>query len=203
MVARSLDRSAASSGLRCAGFLNDYEPPGSLINRYCVLGPFAFWHSFPPQTRFIAPLHKAKEMVGRATRIRGLGIPRERWATVIDPQTFMEDDVTYGTAFHAEPYARVMSGARLGDHVSLRCGCHVGHDCNVEDFVLLGTNAVLSGYATVCEGAHIAPGAQVLNGIRIGRYSVIGLGAVVIKDVPDGAIIAGNPARVIGSIELN
>ena len=33
---------------------------------------------------------------------------------------------------------------------------------------------------------------------RIGRFAVVGAGAVVIKDVPDGAIVAGNPARVIG-----
>jgi acetyltransferase EpsM len=62
---------------------------------------------------------------------------------------------------------------------------------------MVGVNAVVCGYATVREGAHIAPGAVVREGLTIGRYSVIGLGAVVIENVPDGAIVAGNPARVI------
>ena len=65
---------------------------------------------------------------------------------------------------------------------------------------VIGVNSVVCGYATVQEGAHIAPGAVVREGTTVGRYSVVGLGAVVVKDVPDGAIVAGNPARVVGSM---
>jgi acetyltransferase EpsM len=61
-------------------------------------------------------------------------------------------------------------------------------------------NAVLCGYVTLQEGAYIAPGAVVRERTKVGRYSVVGLGAVVIDDVPDGAIVAGNPARVIASV---
>ncbi len=65
---------------------------------------------------------------------------------------------------------------------------------------MVGVNAIVCGYATVREGAHIAPGAVVRDGATVGRYSVVGLGAVVVEDVPDGAVVAGNPARVIGSV---
>jgi sugar O-acyltransferase (sialic acid O-acetyltransferase NeuD family) len=198
-VAYSLARSAGSSDVRCAGYLNDYEPPGSLIGCHRVLGPFAFWRHLPPATRFIATLHKAKEMVRRAALVRGLGIPHERWAAVIDPQALVDDDTTCGVGTYVGAYTRVQSGTTLGDHVSLRNGSQISHNSRVGDFVFVGVNAAVCGYVTVGEGAYIAPGALVRDGVTIGRYSVLGLGAVVIKDVADGAIVAGNPARVIGS----
>jgi len=51
----------------------------------------------------------------------------------------------------------------------------------------------------VCKGASIGTSATILCGIKIGEYAVIGAGAVVTKDVPARAIVAGNPAKVIRS----
>jgi len=200
LAAFTLDRLASLGQGRCIGFLNDLEPVGTRISGHPVLGPFASWHQLPPGTQFIAPLHKAKEMRARAEIVRRLGVPRKRWAKIIDPQAVVAPDATCGVGLLALAGCSIMCSARLGDHVTIRNGGHVAHDCTVGDFVMIGVNAVVCGYATVQEGAHIAPGAVVREGTTVGRYSVVGLGAVVIKDVPDGAIVAGNPARVIGSM---
>ncbi len=48
--------------------------------------------------------------------------------------------------------------------------------------------------------AFISPRAIVLKGVTIGQGAVVGAGAIVTKDVPPGAIVAGNPARVVGSV---
>jgi acetyltransferase-like isoleucine patch superfamily enzyme len=119
---------------------------------------------------------------------------------VIDPHTCLARDFACGVDVLICCGASVLSGARLGDHVTLRSGCQVSHDCTVGDFVMIGVNAVLCGYCRVGEGACIAPGALVREGTTIGRYSVVGLGAVVVCDVPEHAIVAGNPARVIGDL---
>jgi sugar O-acyltransferase (sialic acid O-acetyltransferase NeuD family) len=200
LAALTLDRLAASGGPGCLGFLNDVEPAGTLIESRPVLGPFAAWRELPPQTRFVAPLHKPKEMSRRAAIIRRLGVPRARWATLIDPQSCLARDFECGVDVLICCGAWVLSGARLGNHVTLRGGCQVSHDCTVGDFVMIGVNAVLCGYCRVGEGACIAPGALVREGTTIGRYSVVGLGAVVVRDVPEHAIVAGNPARVIGDM---
>ena len=200
LASLTISRLSATGRARCLGFLNDVEPVGSVISGYSVLGPFAAWRDLPMVTQFIAPLHKAKHMRARAEIIRGLGVPRERWATVIDPQTVLADDVTHGVGLLAAAGCSILSGARLGDHVTLRNGGQISHDCTVGDFVMIGVNAVICGYSVVKDGAHIAPGAVVRDGTTIGRYSVVGLGAVVVEDVPDGAIVAGNPASVIGSV---
>jgi acetyltransferase EpsM len=183
--------------MRCLGFLNDTEPLGSRISGHSILGPFASWRDLPPDTRFVAPLHKAGHMAARAGLVRGLGVPRDRWATLVDPQALVAADALLGVGVFAAAGSAIMCGARLGDHVAVRNGGHVGHDVTIGDFAFVGVNAVLCGYATVLEGAHIAPGALIRERTTVGRYSVVGLGAVVIEDVPDEAVVAGNPARVI------
>ncbi len=47
------------------------------------------------------------------------------------------------------------------------------------------------------EGTHIGIGACVLPNINIGKWSIIGAGAVVIEDVPDNVIVVGNPAKIL------
>jgi sugar O-acyltransferase (sialic acid O-acetyltransferase NeuD family) len=201
-AAFAAQRLEAQGLMRCVGFLNDNEPAGTLISGYPVLGPFVSWPDLAKETRFLAPLHKAKQMMARADAIRELNVPLDRWANVIDPQAVVAPDVSLGTGVFASAGSSIMCGSRIGHHVAVRPGGHIGHDALVEDFAFVGANAVVCGYAKVMEGAHIAPGALIREGTTVGRYSVVGLGAVVVDDVPDGTIVAGNPARIINTISL-
>lgn len=56
---------------------------------------------------------------------------------------------------------------------------------------------------TIKRGVWIGAGAIVLPGVTVGEHSIVGAGAVVTKDVPDGVIVAGNPACVIRSIKMD
>jgi len=133
----------------------------------------------------------------RVKRIEGLGVPRERWANVVDPAALIADGVLNGTGTWAQAGAMAMEGGRVGNHVALRAGCQVSHDCDISDYVSIGMSAILCGHVTVGHGAYIAAGAVIRDGVSVGSFSVVGLGAVVVEDVPPGAIVAGNPARVI------
>lgn len=182
------------------GLLNDEAAAGERIGGFRVLGGFAAWPTLPPETRFVAPLHKVREMPARARRIRALALPEARWALVIDPRAAVAPDALLGAGSHVGPHAEIQPGVRIGRHVGLRGGARIAHDCMLGDFAFVGVNAVVCGYAQIGEGAHIAPQAAIREGTRVGRYAVVGLGAVVVADVPDFAIVAGNPARRIGTV---
>jgi sugar O-acyltransferase (sialic acid O-acetyltransferase NeuD family) len=97
----------------------------------------------------------------------------------------------------------VMAGAilntnvRVGSHCIINSGSVIEHDCVLENFVHVSPNASLAGNVLVGEGTHVGIGASIIQGVIIGKWAIIGAGSVVLNDVPDYAVIVGNPGRVI------
>lgn len=85
----------------------------------------------------------------------------------------------------------------VGKHCILNTGCIIEHDCKIEDYVHISPGVSLAGNVSVGEGTHVGIGSSVIQGIKIGKWATIGAGSVIIRDVPDYAIVVGNPGRVI------
>jgi sugar O-acyltransferase (sialic acid O-acetyltransferase NeuD family) len=86
---------------------------------------------------------------------------------------------------------------KVGKHCIINTSAIVEHDCILEDYVHISPNVALAGNVVVSEGAHVGIGACVIQGVKIGKWSTIGAGSVVLKDVPDYAVVVGNPGRII------
>jgi sugar O-acyltransferase (sialic acid O-acetyltransferase NeuD family) len=93
--------------------------------------------------------------------------------------------------------AIIQRGSKLGKHIIVNSGASIDHDCQLSDFVHISPKAVICGNVNIGEGTHIGAGATVIQGIKIGQWAVIGAGAVVIRDVPDDAVVVGNPAKIV------
>lgn len=85
--------------------------------------------------------------------------------------------------------------SKIGNGVICNTGCIIEHECEVGDFAHIGPGTVLCGNVTVGQGTFVGANSVVRQGIHIGKNCVIGAGAVVIKDVPDNTVVAGNPSR--------
>lgn len=198
IIAEALrDLASAGRGLAPPGFLNDVEPVGAKIDGLPVLGRFEDWRAMPDETIFITAIHKPMEAEVRWARIRGLGVPDERWATVIHPSAHVADSVRIGHGTYIGPNAVVMPGVTVGRHASLRAGCYVSHDVTIGDFGFVGPNAVVSGRSSLGEGIYFGPAASCREEITIGVFSVVGVGAVVVSDVSHRTTVCGNPARTL------
>ena len=100
----------------------------------------------------------------------------------------------------------------IGKGVSIQTGVYIPTGSIVEDQVFLGPRAVLTNDkymgrteswlepVTVKKGARLGANCVVLPGLIVGEDSVIGSGAVVTKNVPPHAVVAGNPGRIIGQV---
>jgi sugar O-acyltransferase (sialic acid O-acetyltransferase NeuD family) len=95
------------------------------------------------------------------------------------------------------PQVVVNAGVQIGKHCIINSAAVVEHDCLIEDFCHIAPKAALAGNVKVGEGTHIGIGAIVIQGVKIGKWATIGAGSVVIRDVPDYAVIVGNPGKTI------
>lgn len=93
--------------------------------------------------------------------------------------------------------ASVNSEVKIGKHCIINTNASIDHDCIIDDFAHISPNVALAGNVEVGEGTHVGIGACVIQGVRIGKWCTIGAGAVVIKDIPDYAVVVGNPAKIL------
>jgi len=87
---------------------------------------------------------------------------------------------------------------RVGSHSFFMAGCHVAHDCVIEDHVILTNNVALGGHVHVGEYANIGGLSGVHQYVRIGKHAMIGGVTGVDKDVIPYALVMGNRARLNG-----
>ncbi|MDB5035972.1 MAG: bifunctional isomerase [Chlorobi bacterium] len=109
-------------------------------------------------------------------------------------------------------HAFVESGVVIGDRVTIKNGVAIWDGVTIADDVFLGPNCVLTNDlfprsrvyhaenvpTAIGRGVSIGANATIVAGVTLGEYSMIGAGAVVVKDIPPFALVVGNPARRIG-----
>lgn len=92
----------------------------------------------------------------------------------------------------------IQAGVTLRENVVINTRASIDHDCMISSHSFIAPGVTLCGNVTVAASAFIGAGAVVIPNIHIGENAIVGAGAVVTKPVPDGWIVAGNPAVKIG-----
>jgi sugar O-acyltransferase (sialic acid O-acetyltransferase NeuD family) len=177
------------------GYLDD-DPAkaGTELGGVPVLGPLSSWTDHPGAW-FVDGLNGDQLSRRKATLLAGLGIPLERFTSVIHPTASVSTMATIGTGTVLLQHVTVNSAATIGDHVMVLPNSVVSHDAVIDDYCYLTPGVVLAGYVHLEEGVYIGAGAVVKHRVTIGAGAVVGMGSVVLYDVGPGATVKGNPAR--------
>jgi sugar O-acyltransferase (sialic acid O-acetyltransferase NeuD family) len=120
---------------------------------------------------------------------------RAKLATIVHPRASLSSYAVVGEGSVLFAGAVVNVDSVLGEACIINTGASVDHDCVLAESVHVSPGAHLSGNVIVGARSWVGVGASVRQGVRIGSNVTVGAGAAVVKDVHDGLIVAGCPAR--------
>ena len=123
----------------------------------------------------------------------------------IEPGAIIREQVEIGKNAVIMMGAVINIGAVIGEGTMIDMGAVLGGRAIVGNRCHIGAGTVLAGVVepasatpvVIEDDVMIGANAVVIEGVRVGRGAVVGAGAIVIKDVPAGAVVVGNPARII------
>ncbi|MFK0117961.1 acetyltransferase [Streptomyces sp. NPDC090994] len=185
----------AAGAFELLGHLDD-DPAlhGTETDGVPVLGGCDLVHGLP-EARVVICVGNPRDYAARARLVRRLGLPEERYATVVHPTAAVSATSTVGPGSVLLAHCALTAAVRVGAHVAVMPQVVLTHDDVVEDFATLASGVRLGGGARLARGAYAGSGALVREGTTVGAWSLIGMGSSVLGDVPPGEVWVGSPAR--------
>jgi acetyltransferase-like isoleucine patch superfamily enzyme len=129
---------------------------------------------------------------------------------------FIRSNTQIGSGCTIGSYVDIEGDVVIGDRVSLQSGCYITRGVVIEDDVFCGPRVITMNdrkmtyrrpsltfdraAPRIRRGARVGGGTALLPGVTVGENAFVGAGSVVTRDVPDRALVVGNPARQIGSV---
>lgn len=182
------------------GFIDDNTAiHGSLQDDYSVIGGCDYLMNITQEVWVVCAVGSAKIRKKIIEKLKNYS--NVKFATLIDPSVMRSERVDIGEGSIICAGTIITVDISIGSHVIINLDCTIGHDDIIHDFVTIYPSVNVSGNVVVGECAELGTGMQIIQGKSIGRESIIGAGAVVIRDIPEKCTAVGSPAKPIKFFE--
>ena len=178
------------------GFIDDnIQVQGQLIDGYKVIGTTAAVSKYP-DAYFVCAVGSAKIRKRIVEKIKS--VADVKFATLIDPACVCcreRINVGEGCIICANTY--ITLDIKIGDHVYIGGNATVGHDSRIDNFVTVYPGANISGSTYLGSGCEMGTGSRIIQGLSVGMNTIVGAGAVVVRNLPPDCTAVGVPAKPI------
>jgi len=180
------------------GFIDENsEQFGKMINDFQVFGNIEYLVELSEKTgmqpyaviAIADPLSKE--------RIAKILAGKVRWENIIHPSVVVKKSSFIGEGVIIQQFSSISSNVEIGEHCIINCNCIIGHDSQIGDYSSIMPQVGIMGKCVVGVRSYFGVGAKVLPGVSIGKDTIIGAGAIVIRDVDEKVTVVGNPAKRI------
>lgn len=199
-LAREAAEAARASGEHhVVGFL-DENPTlwGAPIGGALVLGGLDRVAHFP-RARLLLGTGRGRSRAALHHRLAGMGVTADRYTSVIHPRAIVPPSALIGAGSVLLAGAVLTTDVTVGQHAAIMPNAVLTHDVAVGDYVTVCASASLGGGVQARTGTYLGQGCTVREGVTLGAWSMIGMGAAVVREVGDGQLWAGVPARLVGA----
>lgn len=147
--------------------------------------------------KFIFALHRMDGGEYFINLFHELGLKNEMMASFVHPLAYVAPNVLIENGAVILPYVMASAGAVIGANSLIMVGATIGHNTQLAPFTHIASQAVVGAYIKTSVGTHIGLNACIREYLTIGKFSTIGMGAVLTKNVGDHEMWVGNPAKFL------
>ena len=194
------DRHKDSINLEECLFL-ETEPLADSVNNVKVMSEKSYFDIVDKKLYFTVAIANSKVREAISTRMITAGVEP---CTIQDNTAIVHvsSNIDVGAIF--SHYSIVTANSIIGKFFHANYMSYVAHDCKIGDYVTFAPGASCSGNVHIGNHTYVGANATIKQGsfknpLHIGANVLVGMGSIVTKDLPDNVIVAGNPARIIGS----
>jgi sugar O-acyltransferase (sialic acid O-acetyltransferase NeuD family) len=190
-----------SEQYECVGFLDDHpEQWGKSIMGVKVHGPLHKAKEFPADIFFVNGIGSSSNFWRKEDIINQSSIDISRFETIVHPTAFISDLACIGRGVVVFQNVTITSNVQIGNHVIILPNSVISHDDIIGDYSCITGGVCISGGVTVGKACYLGSNCTIRENIKIGDYSLIGMGSTVLHHVQENSVMAGNPARFIRSV---
>jgi sugar O-acyltransferase (sialic acid O-acetyltransferase NeuD family) len=182
---------------QCIGFLDDDDKKwGTVIHDVPVLGGLDSVSQYKDAFLINGIASPSSFWIRKEIADR-IAVSTERFETIVHPTASVSPLAKLGRGVIIFQNATITTNVTVGDHTYILPNSVLSHDSIIGNYTCVAGGVIVCGNVTIGETCYLGANSTIKQGVTIGDQCLIGMGSVVVDDVQNNSVVAGNPAHFL------